>query len=51
MAKQVTLVGKDECENLINRLKFIETRIEHDEVATALSEINELISLVEGRLD
>lgn len=51
MAKQVTLVGKDECENLIHRLKIIETRVEHDEIATALSEINELILLVEERLD
>ena len=50
MAKQVSLIDKNDYKSLLNRLKFIETRIDHDEIATALTEINELISIVEERL-
>lgn len=51
MAKQVTLIDKDDYRRLLNRLKLIKTRIEHDEIVTALSETNELILIVEERID
>jgi len=50
MVTQVTLVRKEDLEVLLSKIKFIKTRIEHEELVTALSEINELITIVEKGL-